>query len=211
MIFILWWLLGNKGSVVKMTIFFNCIIFNLHTQSLMIPFREHHIDPTAFTRRDFLVTWGDLSIPCAIGMAFPVTALYTFSPENIKLLYDVIVVWAVGAAVACTNNQTHKWAHTHRGLPGWIKWLQKMHIVLPIEHHHIHHQPPHMIKYCIITGWANYPLDFIDFWRKLEWLIESITGWKPRQDDMKWSKKKKRFLQMENELSDRLIRENKLE
>ncbi len=111
-----------------------------------------------------------------------------------------------------TYYQVHKWAHTHKShLPSWIKWLQRIHIILPIKHHHAHHQPPHIVRYCLVNGWANYPLDYIDFWRKLEWTIESITGWKPRQDDMKWSKKKQNFLKLKNGLSNRLIQENKLE
>lgn len=175
----------------------------------MIPFREHHIDPTAFTRRDFLVTWGDLCLPSSAGMFIPVAMLYGLSPKNVELTYHFILFSAVTALVASTNNQVHKWAHMRKSqLPFWVKWLQGAHILLPIKHHHIHHQPPHVVKYCIITGWANYPLDFVDFWRKLEWIIEALTGAKPRQDDMKWSKKKQKFLKLENELATRLIKEN---
>ena len=177
----------------------------------MIPFREHHIDPTAFTRRDWLVTWGDTCIPGSLFMAAPAFAVLALSPHNIHKFYYVIVALTVFAFVATANNQTHKWAHTRKGLPSWVKWLQKYNIILSPKHHHIHHQPPHMVKYCIVTGWANYPLDFIDFWRKLEWLIQKLTGWEPRADDTKWVKKKKQFLQAtKNELSERLIAENQL-
>ncbi|KTF79756.1 hypothetical protein cypCar_00023294 [Cyprinus carpio] len=82
------------------------------------PFREHHIDPTAITRHDFIETNGD---NCMIT-------------------------------------------------------------VLPLAHmaYKFLSYPP---------GWLNYPLDRMGFWRTLEWLIERLTGQRPRSDDMAWAKK----------------------
>lgn len=39
------------------------------------------------------------------------------------------------------------------------------------------------------AGWLNYPLEKIRFWRRLEDLIQALTGEKPRADDMKWAQK----------------------
>lgn len=39
------------------------------------------------------------------------------------------------------------------------------------------------------SGWLNYPLDRVGFWRRMEWLIERLTGQKPRSDDLAWAKK----------------------
>ena len=177
------------------------------SQSLMIPFREHHIDPTAFTRRDFIVTWGDACMVSLPVLGLLVYLLYWVEPEDAKAWYNAFYYFILGINVAAANNQTHKWAHTHSGNPKWVQWLQKYHLVLPKELHHTHHVPPHTIIYCIVTEWANYPLEKINFWRHLERAIEKLTGFKPRQDDMKWSKKKKAFLKEENSLATRLSQE----
>ncbi|XP_023213869.1 transmembrane protein 189-like, partial [Centruroides sculpturatus] len=84
----------------------------------------------------------------------------------------------------------HKWSHTYFGLPRWVTLLQDWHVVLPRLHHRIHHVAPHETYFCITTGWLNYPLDKLHFWSGMEWIIESLTGYKPRTDDMKWTQKK---------------------
>lgn len=60
---------------------------------------------------------------------------------------------------------------------------------MPRRHHRIHHVSPHETYYCITTGWLNYPLEKLHFWPALEFIIEFITKYKPRSDDMKWAQK----------------------
>lgn len=43
----------------------------------------------------------------------------------------------------------------------------------------------------VISGWLNYPMEKMGFWRSLEDLIQSVTGEKPRADDLKWAQKVK--------------------
>lgn len=85
--------------------------------------------------------------------------------------------------------QCHKWSHTYFGLPRWITILQDLHIVLPRKHHRIHHVAPHETYFCITNGWLNFPLEKIRFWPALEYIIEAVTGYKPRDDDLRWAKK----------------------
>ncbi|KAK1785498.1 hypothetical protein P4O66_018259 [Electrophorus voltai] len=202
------------------------------------PFREHHIDPTAITRHDFIETNGDncmITIPplahmaCRFWSSTPVCggspvkvgyspldfytekrhlerktsslvapAFYTAAPcdGTARRSYDALpesypwdcFVFALAIFVTMTN-QIHKWSHSYFGLPRWVTLLQDCHLVLPRRHHRIHHVSPHETYYCITTGWLNYPLDWLGFWRRLEWLVERLTGQKPRSDDMAWAKK----------------------
>lgn len=122
-------------------------------------------------------------------MGIVVLLLFSIEPQRIEQMYAIFWMFTVGIICASSYYQIHKWAHTHHGNPRWVTWLQKSHLILPKAHHRLHHTPPHTVYYCIVTGWANYPLEYINFWRHLEWIIEKITGLKPCQDDLELSTK----------------------
>ena len=86
-----------------------------------------------------------------------------------------------------THTQIHKWSHTYRDIPTVVRWMQNCHILLPIPHHRVHHVSPHETYYCITTGWLNAPLEYLQFWHRLETAIALVTGLKPRADDMAWA------------------------
>jgi hypothetical protein len=153
------------------------------------PFREHHIDPTAITRHDFIETNGDNFMAIIPGLVY---LLYNFQynePKHISMNYNwSCYLFLLGIFIAMTN-QIHKWSHTYFGLPYWVVLLQDLHVILPRRHHRIHHVSPHETYFCITTGWLNYPLEKLRFWPTLEVIIESVTGCRPRSDDLKWAKK----------------------
>lgn len=103
----------------------------------------------------------------------------------------ITVITEAGFSIYLYFFQTHKWSHTYFGLPVIITVLQNLNIILPRQHHRIHHVAPHDTYYCITTGWLNYPLEKINFWPICENIIETVTGYKPRSDDMKWAQKTK--------------------
>lgn len=142
------------------------------------PFRVHHVNPDDFLRRNFLDTNGDVA---AIVAGF-LTA---------GLLLPLGVAWGRAAAVALVafcavglpTNQVHQCAHMPRP-PRLVRWLQDRHLILSRRDHLRHHRAPYAAHYCIATGWLNRPLEAIGFFRRLEDLVTSLTGIRPRSDDL---------------------------
>lgn len=153
------------------------------------PFREHHIDPTAITRHDVIETNGDNFMLPILPISVCVYRFLTYSSEEIDVVYNYHAFWFSLGLFVCLTNQIHKWSHTYFGLPKWVVFLQDLHLILPRQHHRIHHISPHETYFCITTGWLNYPLEKIRFWVTLENIIEFCTGIQPRSDDLKWAKK----------------------
>ncbi|KAJ8041346.1 hypothetical protein HOLleu_12141 [Holothuria leucospilota] len=153
------------------------------------PFREHHIDPTAITRHDFIETNGDNFMIAVILLAPNALQFYLGSESSIQKTYSLQSFFFLLAIFVTMTNQIHKWSHTYFGLPRWVTLLQDCHIILPRKHHRVHHVAPHETYFCITTGWLNYPMEKYAFWTRLEAWIEHFTGYKPRVDDLKWAKK----------------------
>uniref|UniRef100_A0A8D0G6C4 Lipid desaturase domain-containing protein n=1 Tax=Sphenodon punctatus TaxID=8508 RepID=A0A8D0G6C4_SPHPU len=151
------------------------------------PFREHHIDPTAITRQDFIETNGDNCLITIVPLACLIYKFLSRTPESIYDTYAWECFMFALAIFVTMTNQIHKWSHSYFGLPFWVTVLQDLHIILPRKHHRIHHVSPHETCFCITTGWLNYPLDRIGFWRKMENIIEALTGHKPRTNDLQWA------------------------
>ncbi|CAH0726679.1 unnamed protein product, partial [Brenthis ino] len=159
-------------------------------KNFLRPFREHHIDPTSITRHDFIETNGDnfaITIPV---LARIVWQLLTYDSSTIESQFHWIAYWYLCCIFVAMTNQIHKWSHTYFGLPAWVVWLQEWRVVLPRRHHRIHHVAPHETYFCITTGWLNWPLEKLHFWSTLELLIQTLTGCKPRADDLKWAQKR---------------------
>lgn len=153
------------------------------------PFREHHIDPTAITRHDWIEANGDNCMTTVPFLAYMAYWFTTRTSDQIMEGYNMSMFIYLLAIFVTLTNQTHKWSHTYFGLPWYIEFLQNVHILLPRKHHRVHHVSPHESYYCITTGWLNYPLEWINFWRTAESLITKYTGAVPRSDDMKWASK----------------------
>ncbi|CAF4656948.1 unnamed protein product [Rotaria sp. Silwood1] len=158
-------------------------------RNFLRPFREHHIDPTSITRHDFIETNGDnfaVTVPYLLYMAYKFTY---WNDTDIRQMYNFEVYMFILAIFVSMTNQFHKWSHTYFGLPSYIVFLQRYHIILPRKHHRLHHVVPHDTYFCITTGWLNWPFEMIQFWSRLESIVEKYTGAKPRSDDFAWAQK----------------------
>jgi ubiquitin-conjugating enzyme E2 variant len=147
-------------------------------KALIRPFREHHVDQKEITRHDFVETNGNncfISIAPAAGAALlPVSGAGWF--------FVSVTTFALCFSIFGTN-QFHKWAHMDEP-PRLARLLQQANLVLPPEHHAVHHSAPYAKYYCITVGWLNEALFRLRFFQTLEWAITALTGALPREDDI---------------------------
>jgi len=147
-------------------------------KALIRPFREHHVDQKEITRHDFVETNGNncfISIvPAVCAALVPLT-----DPANV---FTATAIFSVTLWVLLTN-QFHKWSHLDDP-PRSVDWLQRMGLILPRDHHAVHHSAPYTKYYCITVGWLNEPLHRLRFFQALEWLVTATTGLLPREDDI---------------------------
>lgn len=176
------------------------VLLLLYSQAFIRPFREHHVDPTAITRHDWIETNGDNCLTTLPALLFMAGTLSFLSSSMIQQWYFWYISVLSSMFFVTLTNQIHKWAHTYNGLPSWVEFLQKIHVILPKKHHRIHHVAPHETHFCITTGWLNYPMELCGFWTGLEFLIEKITGTKPRVDDLQWVNKQKGLVLVYNNI-----------
>jgi plasmanylethanolamine desaturase len=141
--------------------------------AFVAPFRIHHTDPEDITRHGFVETNGNCCV--ATVPVLGALALVDVSSNIALFLVDTMTVAAIATFL---TNQFHKWAHT-KNPPRFIAWLQRLHLILPPDHHAIHHTFPHETHYCITTGWLNAPL--CGLWKRIE-LAARVMGARVHKD-----------------------------
>lgn len=127
------------------------------------PFREHHVDPKAITRHDFLEVNG---ANCAMSVPI-LLATYLLLPvgANIVTLFLGAYLGMFLFGIFLTN-QFHSWAHLDDP-PRIARALQRSGLILGPEHHQRHHTPPFNSYYCITSGWLNPILARSRFFERL--------------------------------------------
>lgn len=147
--------------------------------TLIRSFREHHVDPMAITRHDFVETNGASALVC-LPVLFALELVCQEWPwvQNAGYAFTLAILF---------TNQIHKFSHAD-WVPSWIELLQAKGIILSREAHQCHHQGTFTASYCITTGWLNPWLNHIRFFRTLERWITRVTGALPRQEDRAFTK-----------------------
>ena len=138
-------------------------------------FREHHVDPTAICRHDFVETNGSNML--AGGIIVLVGHLVESAGEDFAA-----AVLLVTALLSSATSQIHKWAHAER-VPRAVAWLQRARLVLSREAHAAHHAAPYDRAYCITSGCLNDTLHRVGFFRGIERLAQTM-GAVPRRDEI---------------------------
>ena len=145
-------------------------------QAFVRTFREHHVDPTAITRHDFVETNGSNILAGGV-----LVTVGHFFAEAEGAFAAVMLLFA-GLFMSITS-QVHKWAHSER-VPRVVALLQGARLILSKAGHAVHHEAPFDRAYCITLGWLNSTLHHVRFFRFLEWFISATTGALPRKDDI---------------------------
>jgi ubiquitin-conjugating enzyme E2 variant len=139
-------------------------------------FREHHVDPTAITRHDFVETNGSNMLA---GSVLVVVGHWFAEAES---AFAAVALLFAGLFMSVTS-QVHKWAHSER-VPKPVALLQRARVILSKTAHARHHAAPFDRAYCITSGWLNSTLHYTRFFRMLERIVSAVTGALPRKDDI---------------------------
>jgi plasmanylethanolamine desaturase len=150
------------------------------------PFREHHIDPLAITRHDFLEVNGNN----CLAMLPLLLAVWVFGAPSAGEAIPALF-WqstALGFALATfATNQFHKWAHQERPSAA-VRWLQSTGLVLSPAHHRQHHSAPYRQAFCITAGWLDPLLDRYRIFERIERLArEGRNGDKRKNGSVRLS------------------------
>lgn len=144
------------------------------------PFRDHHVRPKEITQHDFVETNGN---NCMISF-WVLMLVYHAVPLAAGDLTSLFIASGLTFSMAAimATNQFHKWAHSDSA-PRLVRLLQRWHVILPADHHDVHHRAPFATYFCITTGWLNWPLRKLRFYESVEGLVHRLTGIRPGEDD----------------------------
>jgi hypothetical protein len=136
------------------------------------PFRLHHTFPKDICAHNLVSVTGNtciLAVPVMFGCLF----LLWREAVPAWLAAPLFLTGIMSGATVLTN-LFHKWAHLGEDAAPVVKWMQNKHLILPADHHQVHHTEPFNRYYCITNGWVNPFLDKIDFFPRLERALSKI-------------------------------------
>jgi hypothetical protein len=146
--------------------------------------REHHSHPSHILGYNFRDYAGFSSLPALLSVG-PVAVALVLAGGGSTLAFHGVVICVVILVGLLFGSHTHALGH-RKSNSRVVRALQRMHLLLSPEHHGVHHSGGHDIRYCAVSGWANYFCDAVGFWRELEHFVVRLTGAEPRAHDLQW-------------------------
>lgn len=134
-------------------------------QSLVKPFRLHHLYPRDICTHNLVITIGNVCILAVPVLALSIYLLWVWNDSS-WLAFVVLCIALMSLATVLTN-QFHKWAHQEQP-SRFVRGLQRTRLVLAPNHHQVHHTKPFNMHYCITNGWLNPLLNKVGFFRGME-------------------------------------------
>ena len=132
---------------------------------------RHHARPREFLAKGYWASSWDLWLLGATVVGVAAAA---------DLLSWHVVLFA---SLVANANQVHKWAHMQAAeLPRVVAALQRLMLLQTTRHHSRHHQGARDTHYCVLTNLLNPVLEELQAWRRLERVIERLTGIRRRDE-----------------------------
>ena len=151
-------------------------------RTLIEPFREHHRDPLAMTRRSFL-RMSHANVVATSAMLVAIWCARVVAPSPAPSVFTDAFIMSLACALWWTN-QFHKWAHLAH-VPRVVGWLQASGLILTPARHARHHTASHGREFCVTTGWLNPVLDRTQAFTAAERAFRALTAkvnarrWRP--------------------------------
>ncbi len=135
--------------------------FKLLNERVIEPNIYHHQNPYPIVNRSYI----EINL---VSMLLALMGILILLGLGIKDFYYYLVFLFVSHA-----NQTHQWGHNPK--PSKIvSTIQSTGLIQSYKHHNKHHKRPYDSKYCVMTDYLNPILDYLKFWRALEWIFAKL-------------------------------------
>ena len=132
---------------------------------------QHHIDPQLMVRTGTFISrnilqWGMCAAAFGLLWLIGWGNVYTF----------------LTLAFASMGNEVHRWNHKAK-CGKFVTFLKDFGVIQAQRQHSLHHKHPHDKYYCVLTSQVNAVLERVNFWRRLEWVVQKLTGIKPKREN----------------------------
>ena len=132
---------------------------------------DHHIDPQLMVRTGNFISRNSFQWGLGAGIFGLLWLVGLGTPFAL-----------VTVVLASFGNEVHRWNHMSK-TNRFVTFMKDSGLIQMQRQHSLHHKQPHNQYYCVLTSQVNSVLERINFWRRLEWLVEVTTGITPKRDN----------------------------